>query len=214
MKACNIFSGGELEGVSLKTADVALNIAADSGWNNAQTLKAKPDILVGDFDSLSFQPKDVEIIRHPIQKDDTDTLLAVKIGLERGCDTFYIYGAMGGRIDHSLANLQTLHFIASHGAMGYILGSHNITVIKNSAIYFSKQAKGTVSVFALANEAKGVNINGLLYPLKDAVISPDFPIGVSNEFIGKESFINVKNGALTIVFQCGIDYITNGRSEL
>lgn len=207
MKICNIFAAGEIGGKISSCVKADINIAADKGWLNAEKLNIKPDILVGDFDSLDFLPDNVEIIRHPVQKDDTDTLLAVRIGLERGCDTFYIYGATGGRLDHTIANLQTLHFIAEHSANGYIVGDENITVIKNSSVSFKRESCGTVSVFALGGIAEGVDIKGLFYPLENAVLQPGFPVGVSNEFIGKEAHISVKNGALTIIWQCGIDNI-------
>lgn len=207
MKICNIFAAGELDCNECCVFDADINIAADKGWLNAEKLGIKPDVLVGDFDSLDFIPGNVEIIKHPVQKDDTDTLLAVRIGLERGCNEFYIYGATGGRLDHTVANIQTLHFIAENGARGYIVGEENITVIKNSYIRFTKDAKGTVSVFSLNGTSNGVCIEGLFYELNDAELTSVFPVGVSNEFVGKEAKIGVKDGFLTVFWQDSINIL-------
>ncbi len=206
MKSCNIFAAGEFSNY-YRIPPAAVNIAADKGLLSARKAGINVDLAVGDFDSLGFVPENVETVRHPIEKDDTDTMLAVKIGLSRGCDTLYIYGALGGRLDHTLSNIQTLLFIAERGAKGYIIGDETVTVIKNSSIAFKREAMGNISVFALGGRACGVDIKGLYYPLNNAEISPDFPIGVSNEFIGEPSEISVKNGCIAVVWKCGMDYI-------
>lgn len=201
MKACNIFAAGEPECPADAVRSASLTIAADRGWSYARALGIWPELLVGDFDSLGEVPQGVEIIRHPVQKDDTDTLLALKIGLERGCDTFYLYGCTGGRLDHTLANLQALHFLVSHGARGFLIGRECATVICNEALRFSAAARGTVSVFALGGTACGVSLSGLLYPLDHAVLTSDFPLGVSNEFTGVPATVSVTDGLLTVLWQ-------------
>jgi thiamine pyrophosphokinase len=126
----------------------------------------------------------------------------VKIGLEKGYKSFVIFGAIGGRLDHTIATIQTATFVAENGGIAYIYdGNHTVTAIKNSSIKFSNDAKGYISIFALSGVAKGVSIKGLLYELNDAEITPYFPVGVSNEFIGKESKISVTDGILTIIFE-------------
>ena len=208
MKTCYIFGAAEctLDGFLKKNGD--LIIAADGGYATLKKLNIKPDLVVGDFDSLGTVPKDESIIKHPIKKNDTDTLLAVKIGLEKGFKEFVIYGAVGGRLDHTIASLQTAAFIAENGGRAYICDStHTITVIKNSSISFKKKSSGIVSLFALSGIAEGVTIDGLLYTLNDARLTPDFPLGVSNEFIDKESTISVKDGVLTIIFEGDLNLI-------
>lgn len=160
---------------------------------------------MGDFDSLDEIPDSIEYIKHPVEKDDTDTMLAVKTALAQGCDIFFLYGCTGGRLDHTLANLQTLHFIAESGARGYIAGRQCISVIRNGHLRFSESAYGTVSVFAFAGTAYGVTLSGLYYPLKNATLTPCFPLGVSNEFVGKAAEAAVKNGYITVTWQCGIN---------
>ena len=202
MNTCYIFGALDTEIVDFNPQETDLIIAADGGYITLKKLNIKPDLVVGDFDSLGEAPKDETVIKHPIKKDDTDTLLAVKIGLEKGYKTFVIYGAVGGRLDHTVATIQTATFVAENGGIAYIYdGNHTVTAIKNSNINFKANAKGYISIFALSGVAKAVSIKGLLYTLDNAKITPDFPIGVSNEFIGKESEISVTDGVLTIIFE-------------
>ena len=202
MSICYIFGALDTPIANFKPQESDLIIAADGGYSTLKKLNIKPNLVVGDFDSLGEAPENENVIKHPIKKDDTDTLLAVKIGLEKGCKTFVIFGAIGGRLDHTIATIQTATFVAENGGIAYIYdGNHTVTAIKNSSIKFNKDAKGYISIFALSGVAKGVTINGLLYELSDTEITPHFPVGVSNEFIGKESEIIVKDGILTIIFE-------------
>ncbi len=202
MNICYIFGALDTGIADFKPQKNDLIIAADGGYSTLKKINIKPDLVVGDFDSLGEAPENENVIKHPIKKDDTDTLLAVKIGLEKGYKTFVIYGAVGGRLDHTVATIQTATFVAENGGIAYIYdGNHTVTAIKNSSIKFKDTAKGYISIFALSGVAKGVSIDGLLYELNDAEITPSFPIGVSNEFIGKESDISVTDGVLTIIFE-------------
>ncbi len=202
MSICYIFGALDCSITDFNPNENDLIIAADGGYSTLTKLNIKPDLVVGDFDSLGEVPENENIIKHPVKKDDTDTLLAVKIGLEKGYKTFIIYGAIGGRLDHTVATIQTATFVAENGGIAYICDdNHTVTAIKNSSIKFKKTAKGYVSVFALSGIAKGVTIKGLLYELDNAEISPDFPLGVSNEFIGRDSEISVKDGILTIIYE-------------
>ncbi|MBE6748709.1 MAG: thiamine diphosphokinase [Ruminococcaceae bacterium] len=202
MKTCYIFGALECSITDFKPQENDLIIAADGGYSTLKKLNIKPDLVVGDFDSLGSVPDSESIVKHPVKKDDTDTLLAIKIGFQKGYKKFIIYGAIGGRLDHTVATIQSATYVAQNGGIAYICDdNHTVTAIKNSGIKFKKTAKGYISVFALSGIAKGVTINGLLYPLDNAEISPDFPLGVSNEFLGKESEISVTDGILTIVFE-------------
>ncbi len=202
MKTCYIFGALNTEITDFSPTEEDLIIAADAGYNIIKKLNIKPHFLVGDFDSLKTVPEDENIIKHPKEKDDTDTLLAVKIGLEKGYKIFKIYGILGGRLDQTVASLQTASYIAENGGIAMIFdGTSTVTAIKNSAVSFNENMSGTVSVFAFAGIAKGVTLSGLFYPLNNAEITPTFPLGVSNEFItGKKSKIEVKRGILTIIY--------------
>ncbi len=177
-----------------------LVIAADGGQATLARLGIVPHLVVGDFDS-SEAPTAVPFVRHPVEKDDTDTALAVKEGMKRGYEYFIFYGCTGGRFDHTLAAVQTLHRLSVEGLHGYLVFEDGTvgTVIVNKSLQFTP--KGTVSVFSLTDESVGVSIEGLKYPLKGARLTNDFPLGVSNEGNGTPAKISVERGALLVIFQ-------------
>lgn len=185
------------EGFSVDGSDFV--IAADGGQASLARLGIQPHLVVGDFDS-SEAPADIPFVRHPIEKDDTDTALAVKEGMKRGYEYFIFYGCTGGRFDHTFATVQTLHRLSVEGLHGYLVFEDGTvgTVIVNKSLQFSP--KGTVSIFSLTDESVGVSIEGLKYSLKDARLTNDFPLGVSNEGTGAPAKITVKRGALFVIF--------------
>ena len=193
MKPCVIFCAAGFDGLLSPIPEDALTIAADGGLRHTQTLGIAPDVILGDFDSLGYVPEDSRVF--PVEKDDTDAMLAVRLGLERGCDWFEFYGAMDGpRLDHTMANFQTLGYIATHGARGILIGKDYIaTVLREETIAFSEAAEGILSLFCLGASAE-VSIEGLHYPLTHGTLTPDFPLGVSNHFIGKPARITVHDG--------------------
>ena len=171
-------------------------LAADGGLRHLTKLNLKPQGILGDFDSLGYTPEGAEVF--PVEKDDTDAMLAARKGLELGWREFLFYGALDGpRLDHTVANFQTLQFLADHGATGYLVGrDYLVTVVKNETITFPKQAEGILSLFCLGADAKGVTIRGLHYELEDGTLMPGFPLGVSNHFTGKQATVEVKDGSL------------------
>ncbi|NCB42408.1 MAG: thiamine diphosphokinase [Clostridia bacterium] len=180
-------------------------VAADGGYDSLKTVSSKKsevDLLVGDFDSLASIPTGGGIIRYPAKKDQTDMFLAMEEGLARGYRIFFIYGATGGRLDHTIGNFQLLSHLANRGGVGFLIGeAENVTIIKDCALHFTSEARGMVSVFSHGGPAKGVSLTGLKYTLDDALLKPDFPLGVSNEFIGFSSEIFVEKGELLIVWK-------------
>ena len=129
-------------------------------------------------------------------------LETLRRGLELGYTDFRIYAATGGRFDHTLANIQCLLYLKNHGAVGYLVdGTGMVLVLQNEAVHFRKELEGTMSLFALTKEAKGVNIRGMKYPLENAVITNDFPIGISNEFLGEEAEVSVEDGELVCMIR-------------
>lgn len=178
-----------------------LIIAADGGYAHLKAQGAAPDITVGDFDSLGYVPSG-NVIHHPAEKADTDTMLALRLGLKRGYNTFVIYGCLGGRLDHAYANLQALAFLAQSGARGYLLGSAGevITVVQDGAIQFPSACRGIVSVFCFGGTAEGVYERGLKYTLTDAVLTSGYPLGVSNEFTGEPARVVVRDGELLVMW--------------
>ena len=193
MKTCIIFCAAGFDGLLFPIADDALVIAADGGLRHTEGLGLRPDVILGDFDSLGYVPADSRV--YPVEKDDTDAMLAARVGLERGCDFFLFYGAMDGpRLDHTVANFQTLAFLATHGARGVLIGRDYIAaVLREESIGFSEEATGILSLFCLGASAE-VSIEGLKYGLDHGRLTPDFPLGVSNHFVGKTARITVHDG--------------------
>ncbi len=202
MAICYIVGAGPYSGEPFSPGTDDFVIAADGGYVFLTKNNIRCDLLVGDFDSMP-DPGFANTVRLNPVKDDTDTVYAVKEALRRGYDDFRIYGALGGRFDHSIASVQTLTYIAEAGARGYLLGDEtSATVIRNSKIDFRAGLTGTFSVFSLSEESKGVYIKGAKYPLNDAVLTRSFPLGVSNEFLGGGASVCVRDGELLILFNC------------
>lgn len=203
MKRCFIFAAGTFFGLRERPAPGDLVIAADAGYLACQQAGIVPDLLLGDFDSME-QPDFPNICRSPVEKDDTDTMLAVKTALEEGCDTVYIYGGTGGkRLDHTLANLQTLLFLRRRGARGYLYDDDFVwTAIENESLTIEKTVEwGLFSAFCLGDRAEGIDETGFQYPLADAVLTPEFPLGVSNHILEPTATITVRKGALAVGWQ-------------
>lgn len=200
MGTCVIFCAAGFDRLAEEIQDGDLVIAADGGLKHTEKLGLTPDVILGDFDSLGFMPEGAEVF--PVEKDDTDAMLAVRCGLNRGCRRFVLYGGLDGdRLDHTLANFQTLQYLADRGADGYLVGKkYLVTVVKNGSLSFPAEAKGVLSVFCLGADAAGVTLSGLKYPLEDGTLSSGFPLGVSNHFVGKKSSISVKNGSLLLLW--------------
>lgn len=200
MKTCIIFCAGGFEKLARPIDASDFILAADGGLVHLQRLGITPHGIIGDFDSLGYIPQGAQVF--PVEKDDTDSMLAVRKGLELGYRRFEIYGALDGdRLDHTIANLQTLAFLSEHGATGYLVGlRYMATTISDSAIRFSPEAKGIVSVFCLGKDAKAVSLRGLKYPLENGILTGGFPLGVSNHFTGETAEISVGNGILTVLY--------------
>lgn len=200
MKRCVIFCAGGFSELLAPLDPHDLVIAADGGLRHTEAVGVKPDIILGDFDSLGKTPDGAEVF--PVEKDDTDSMLAIKRGLEMGCGQFLLYGALDGdRLEHTVANYQALMFLADRVARGWLIGKKQIaTVIKNGGIAFPAGCKGYLSVFCLGPDARGVAIRGTKYKLEDATLTADFPLGVSNQFTDEPGQVLVKNGKLLLIW--------------
>ena len=139
-----------------------------------------------------------------MEKDDTDTMLAVKTGLEQGCGEFFLYGGTGGkRLDHTVANFQTLLYIRRQGGRAYLYDNDFLwTALENESFTISKEVEwGLLSVFCLGDRAEGVDETGVQYPLKNAVLTSGFPLGVSNHILAPKAKVAVRKGALLVGWQ-------------
>jgi thiamine pyrophosphokinase len=175
-------------------------IAADGGVQHAKAAGLTPNAILGDFDSLGYIPENATVF--PVEKDDTDSMLAIRQALSLGYRELHLYGALDGpRLDHTLANLQALQFLTDRGAIGYLIGEKYIaTVLKNGSLTFHERAMGILSVFCMGQDAEGVTLAGLKYELTDGILSAGFPLGVSNHFIGEKATITVNNGSLLLLY--------------
>ena len=202
-KICYIIGAGDIADPHIKVTDSDYVICADGGYKYKSLLGRECDMVVGDFDSLGTVPKTDNKIIAPTEKDETDMMLAVNLGLEKGYRNFVILGALGGaRNDHSVANIQLLHYITSKGARGTIYHSDEIfAAFSNGTLTLDADLKGYVSVFSLTDESRGVTIEKLKYTLDGATLYSYMPIGVSNEFLGRESSIAVEEGSLLVVYK-------------
>ena len=200
MKTCVIFCAAEFDEPVQPIGQKDLIIAADGGLKHTELLNIVPDVILGDFDSLGYVPDSAAVF--PVEKDDTDSMLSAKLGLERGFHRFVIYGGMDGqRLDHTVANFQMLQYLAERDAEAYLVGKQYIaTVLKDGHITFDTEAEGIVSVFCVGADASGVSIEGLKYNLEDETLTSGYPLGVSNHFVGQKAKISVKDGCLLVLW--------------
>lgn len=207
MKRCHIFAGGDLG----KIADYwfpnhgGYVICADSGYKHAKKLGLVPDLLVGDFDSYTRKlPKGVEVYRSVPEKDDTDTLMAVKIAIERGYTNIYLYGALGGpRFDHAFANIQTMLYAREHGADLILIGNGTLLLQGEGEAMYTEESKRWgykyLSVFAITETVKIKSLRGVKYPLENYEMKSSFPIGVSNEITDGQAFLDIESGLALVI---------------
>ncbi len=199
MPACFVFGAGPFYGLTVSPSPGDRILAADGGYDHCLSLGLRPDLLLGDLDSLSQPPEGIETRVYPEDKDDTDTMLAVREGLSMGCTVFHLYGCTGGRMDHTLANLQVLAFLAKEGKRGFLYDRSSVfTAVCRGGITLPARRNGIFSVFALAGPAEGVTVTGGRYPLENGTLTPFFPLGVSNHFQGRPVEISVARGCLTV----------------
>ena len=178
--------------------DDSFLIAADGGLLNMEKNKITPALIIGDFDSLGFEPTGDNVIKHPVRKDDTDMMLAVKKAIDLGCQEIVIFGGCGGRLDHTLANINTMVYALENGVNISTLDSENDLYITDSILKISHKDKDIFSLFAVEEKAI-VDIEGAEYSGSDIVISNDTTLGVSNSFVEEEVRINVVDGTVLIV---------------
>lgn len=224
--SCIIVAAGDLTVSEIQTGEDDFVIACDGGFDYCRVLSIQPDLVIGDFDSVteeslsvmeeqiqsstvkymsctsedyleSFSKEKSDYVKLPAEKDDTDTLAAIRIGLKEGYRSFKIYGATGGRLEHTIANIQCLIYLKSQNATGYLCdGNGLIFIAQNETIVFQPNMEGYLSLFAMCEQAEGVTIKGLKYNMENGVLKNSFPIGISNEFIGEQAEVSVLKGTI------------------
>ncbi len=195
---CFIFGALPVAQLNIKPTNKDFIIAADKGYLTTRKFKIEPNLIIGDFDSLGFIPDTDNTTVLPIRKDDTDVGYAIKTAIEKGYTKIIIYGALGEKIDHTLANIQLCAYCADNNINAiFISGNCRMTAIKNKTAVF-KNAQGRMSVFCIGGCAHGVTLKGMLYPLENADMLPTYPLGVSNEFCCHTSEVSISDGTLVI----------------
>lgn len=198
---CYVIGAGENYGLDFCPKSDDYVIAADGGLKYLEESNIQADLVIGDFDTLKYTPQHHNVIQLNPQKDETDMFSAVSQGIQLGYKEFYILCGTGGRVDHSLANIQMLAYLANRQMQGFLIDRDAVlTVIKDSEYIFESSYTGYVSIFSISEKSTGVYLGNLKYELNNAELTNDFPLGVSNEFIGAEGKIKVENGMLLIVF--------------
>ena len=200
-KTCLIITGAPKCHIPMAVKSAEYIIACDQGYGHAVNAGIVPDLVVGDFDSWPGPiAAGIDVIRANPAKDDTDTLMAVRAAMERGYSDLIICGALGGRIDHELANVSLCGFAAERGMKCTLIDQHHqIFAFQNGTRRISRGRWTKISVFAMDRKVRGVTFSGLRYPLVDAELTNTFPLGVSNEFIADKAEITVKEGMLLII---------------
>ncbi|HHV51817.1 MAG TPA: thiamine diphosphokinase [Candidatus Avimonas sp.] len=175
-------------------------IAADAGLQLANRLGIKADCLVADFDSLKEQPGGgIPVYRLPVRKDDTDTMAAARIGLQEGFKDFLLLGASGGRLDHTFANFSVMLYLIKNGAKAVLADDKNIVqMVLPGTILLEPVENAKFSLMPFGGVVSGLTVKNAGYEVCDYVLTPDFPVGVSNEFIGRVVEISFKDGILLI----------------
>ena len=198
---CYIVGAGEFFG-AIEKREGDLIIAADGGYDTLRKLGIAPDLLIGDMDSRLEGDALCETIVFPVKKDETDSFLAYREGVRRGYTEFKLYGGVGGREDHTFANLSLLIYAKEAGHSVTMYGNgYEAFAIKNEEVTLCGESGSHFSAFAFGGEARGVTIRGLEYEARDISLSPSYPLAVSNRFCGEEASVEVKDGVLLIIVE-------------
>ena len=206
---CYIFGAGSFYGIMRRPKEKDLVIAADGGLRVLEELEIRPDIVLGDFDSGDAEEaralaaaSGAELVRLNVIKNVSDSAAAMDLGRERGFCLFHFYGCTGGRLDHTLANIQDIAELSREDIRAVMFDEGSaVTALSDGSMSFPPEMKGFISVFSHTGKSDGVFEEGLKYRLSDAELRNGFPLGLSNEFTGEGSRISIRKGTLIIYFQ-------------
>lgn len=204
---CMIIASGNCDETLLKLCNSAdYIIAADGGYDYLKKAAIRPDVVIGDFDSLSednkkelFVREDIKTVKLPCEKDDTDMLYCIKYAIDKGYKEIHLMGAIGDRPDHSYANIQCLSYMKDRRVKGIIHDlEYDIFMLQDETLILNNRKGAEISVFSYYKEVKKVSLTGFKYPLKEVAISSSYPLGISNEISEDEAEIAVENGRVLV----------------
>lgn len=203
MKRCVIVGGAPIGNYDRLRALILPSdyfIYCDCGLNHRAGLQAEPDLVVGDFDSHKNPELPVETIVLPCEKDDTDTVYAARLAIDRGYTEFLLLGVIGGRLDHTLGNLSILLMLDSLGLKACAADDYSLLEIVSRSSAAVADSFSYFSLLNISGTAEGVEVLNAKYPLHDAAISCEYPYGVSNQVLpGKSAEVSVSRGRLLLV---------------
>ncbi len=175
-------------------------IAADGGYDHLLRLGIEPDILVGDFDSLKNEPADfMRKVKLPCEKDETDSLYALRFAFSKGAKKIVLYGGIGSRFDHSYANVCLLQQAMVREIPMVLTDGETELYLTDSSLTLEKQVGTVVSVYAFGEVCEGVTLRGVKYPLEGYTLEPFDILGTSNEFASPKAEFSVMRGNLLII---------------
>lgn len=186
-------------------ASPSLIVCVDGGARHARNMGLNIDVLLGDFDSISnddynfFVESGAEVLKFSELKDETDTELAVEYAIKKGCKSIIIFGGLGTRMDHSLANIFLLKKMLDRGVQGYIVNENNEITLINKQCILEKEENTKVTLLPFTETVEGISTKGLLYELKDAILEVGPSRGISNEFTKDKAEISIKKGLLLVI---------------
>jgi len=187
-----------------------LLICADGGYDAAKKHGLKPDLVIGDFDSMPFEHvRGCESIRLPVHKDDTDMVVCLEEGRRRGYSSFRIAGCLGGRLDHTISNLQCLYDCALRGEEAWMCDERNmVTILQPGSYSFPQKENCKFSLLSYTPQVRGVNLRGTEWELTGAELSNRYPLGVSNEIREERAELSFEEGALIVLYSKDAPFVT------
>ena len=197
---CLIIGAGNLNTKQIIIQKDDFIICADGGYIYTKELKIKPNLIVGDFDSLNEEIKDIEIIKYSKEKKETDTYLAILEGIKRGYHDFVLYGCLGGRLEHTIANLQIMAKLIRKGVSIELVDDDTyIKLLKrHDQAGVNAHFNGYISLFSFSRFSN-VSIKGLKYPINHYTLSSHFPLGIDNEATDEEGTIKIHHGLVLLI---------------
>lgn len=202
-KRCVIVGGAAINNydfIRRKLCSGDFVIFCDCGLKHMEKLQVHPSLIVGDFDSHENPHLDVETIVLPCEKDDTDTVYAVKEAIKRGYDNFLLIGVVGARLDHTLGNISILLYLDSLGKKGYIIDDYSEMEIVSNVPTYINDSYSFFSLLNISGVAKGITIENAKYPLDNGEITCEYQYGISNEVLPhKTAMVSVGQGRLLLI---------------
>ena len=207
VKCCYLVCAGEMKTpLSIEKKPFDKIIAVDGGLKRLRQAGIVPDLIGGDFDTLESNPETGNLLCLPGEKDVPVSYAAAMSAADEGFERIIIFGGTGGRTEHTFANVQLLAALAKRGVKGFLADDgRTMFVSDGGTTKIAARKSGYVSVFSLDTKCEGVTLKGLKYPLSGYTLTNEFPIGVSNEFIGQTAEIIVEKGVYLVVAECSPD---------